>query len=160
MKRDVPERFAAQAREAAKTSPDWVIPGTPFSTITVNNSYPTGIHRDQGDLDAGFSTIAVFREGDFRGAKLVFPQYRVAVDLQDRDLILMDAHAWHGNTPLDPDPERDMNGHLVGDPGFERISVVSYFRTKIAACGSPEEEADKALAYAEKRNSALLESQA
>lgn len=152
----VPARYAAQAREAARTSPDWVIPGTPFTTVTVNNTYATGVHKDKGDLDAGFSTLAVFRNGEFNGGCLCFPEYRVGVDMQDRDVLLMDAHAWHGNTAFDPDPKRLPGGQLDGDPGFERISVVSYFRTNMVDCGTAEDEAARALAYAENRSAALL----
>jgi len=98
--RHVPDRHAAQAAQAAASDPAWIVPGTPFSTVTVNNTYPTGVHTDKGDLDEGFSTIAVHRRGTYTGGHLVFPAYRVAVDLHDGDLILMDAHQWHGNTPI------------------------------------------------------------
>ncbi len=152
----VPERFAVQAAEARKTAPEWVIPGTPFTTVTVNNTYATGVHTDSGDLEAGFSTLVVFRNGEFKGGWLCFPEYRLAVDMQDGDLLLMDAHAWHGNTEFDPAPKRKVGGLLDGDPGFERISVVSYFRTKLTECGSAEDEAALALKYAENRGAALL----
>jgi hypothetical protein len=76
--------------------------------------------------------------------------------MQDGDLLLMDAHAWHGNTRFDPEPKRLVNGQLDGDPGFERISVVSYFRAKMTECGSAADEAERALIYAENRNSALV----
>lgn len=102
----VPDRYDVQAKFAAETDPDWVIPGTPFSTATVNNSYPTGVHTDKGDLDEGFSTLVTLRRGTYRGGRLVFPQWRVAVDMQDGDLLLMDAHQYHGNTTLEMlDPE-------------------------------------------------------
>lgn len=158
---DVPERWEAQMEEVRRSHPDWIIPGTPFSTVTVNNTYETGVHQDKGDLDAGFSTLAVFRRGDFAGGVLVFPEYRVGVDMQDGDLLLMDAHAWHGNTWLEPRPEYTEFGKRLdvdenGVPRFERISVVSYFRTKVADCGAPEDEAEKARAFAEQRNAALL----
>lgn len=156
MKEHVPARFAAQAKQAEQTSPEWVIPGTPFTTVTVNHTYPTAVHQDKGDLDEGFSTLAVFREGEYKGGWLCFPEYRVAVEMQDCDLLLMDAHAWHGNTQFDPEPERELSGRLVGDPGFERISVVSYFRTKMVSCGSAKDEADRARQYAENRQSALV----
>lgn len=152
----VPERFAVQSREARKAAPEWVIPGTPFSTITVNTTYATGVHVDKGDLEDGFSTLVVFRDGEFKGGMLCFPEYRLAVDMQDCDLLLMDAHAWHGNTEFDPVPKRKVNGQLDGDPGFERVSVVSYFRTGVTLCGSASDEAELARAYAEQRNAALL----
>lgn len=161
MRVHVPDRWEAQRVEVERTHPDWIIPGTPFSTVTVNNSYETGVHKDAGDLDSGFSTLAVFRRGEFSGGHLVFPEYRVAVNMQHGDLLLMDAHEWHGNTFFDPPPERTMNGTRTdrdpetGEWPYERISVVSYFRTKMVGCGSPEEEASKAVDYAERRNAEI-----
>lgn len=149
LKRYVPDRYQAQADYAAQANPAWVVPGTPFTTITVNNSYPTGVHCDKGDLDEGFSTIACIRRGSYSGGQLVFPEYRVAVDMQDGDLLLMDAHDWHGNVMLVCACGKDMNGHCV-ECDSERISIVSYFRTKIAKCGSPEDEHRRAADYREK----------
>lgn len=156
----VPDRYAAQARFAARTAPEWVIPGTPFTTITVNNTYPTGVHTDKGDLDEGFSTLATLRRGRYSGGILCFPEFSVGVDMQDGDLLLMDAHQWHGNTPMLNDAgeeaERDLNGRMVGDPGYERISIVSYFRTKMVDCGSAADEAERQRIYAENRNAAMV----
>lgn len=139
----VPDRYANQAAVAAKTDPAWVVPETPFTTITVNNTYPTGVHTDKGDLDEGFSTIAVLRRGTFTGGQLVFPAYRVAVDMKDGDLILMDAHEWHGNAAITCACGERRNG-CCETCGAERISVVAYYRTKMAACGTPEEEHTRA----------------
>jgi hypothetical protein len=148
----VPDRFAVQAEEARKTHDDWIIKGTPFTTITVNNTYPTGIHTDKGDLDEGFSTLVALRRGAYTGGWLTFPQYGVAADMQDGDLILMDAHEWHGNTPLlcaqckEPlrKPEHFCSPGLKEYPGGfvspERVSIVSYFRTKMVSCGTADEE--------------------
>jgi hypothetical protein len=152
----VPDRYANQVREAEKTSPEWVIPNTPFTTVTVNNTYATGIHKDKGDLDAGFSTLTVLRSGRFKGGVLGFPEFGVGVDMRHRDVLLMDAHSWHGNTPFSPEPKRHPNGTLDGDPGFERISVVCYFRTKMTTCGTAEDEAARQQVYAESRSQALV----
>jgi hypothetical protein len=141
----VPDRYQAQAREISKTNPAWVVPDTVFTTITVNNSYATGVHTDKGDLDAGFSCLAVLRRGDYTGGVLVQPQYRVGVDMGHGDLLLMDAHEWHGNTQL-----ACAHGPLNGPCktcGAERISLVAYFRTKLTGCGTPEEEHGKAEAW-------------
>lgn len=190
-KRHVPDRFVAQMDYVARTPEEWVIEGTPFSTITVNNTYPTGVHTDKGDLDEGFSTLTVLRRGDYTGGWLTFPEYRVAVDMQDGDLLLMDAHEWHGNTAMTLlDPPCDMcdlpatawlnltrrGKSLTVDRPYcevhamavmtspsveayaetpvvpaERISVVSYYRTRMAQCGTAEEEAQRQEAWAEKR---------
>lgn len=139
-KEQVPDRYDAQMQYVARTHPDWVIPGTPFTTITINNTYPTGVHTDKGDLDQGFSTIACLRRGTYTGGQLMFPEYRVAVDLQDGDLILMDAHEWHGNVQI-----------TKQDDEAERITVVSYYRTNMVECDSRELEAQKAELWAETR---------
>lgn len=149
MQDHVPDRYAAQMEEIRRTHPDWVVPGTPFTTITVNNTYPTGVHTDKGDLDKGFSTIFTLRRGSYTGGRFVFPEYRVAVDLQDGDLILMDAHQWHGNTAITcACGERRIS--FCDTCGAERISVVSYMRTAMTSCGSEAEENARAIAYRER----------
>jgi hypothetical protein len=150
----VPDRYAAQLAEADRTDPAWVVPGTPFTTVTVNNTFSTGTHTDRGDLDAGFSTICCARKGHYAGGRLVFPQYRIAADLGHGDLMLMDAHEWHGNTLITcpcGTPNHDDNRREHYGPcttcGAERITLVSYFRTKLTTCGSPADELRRADAY-------------
>jgi len=139
--RHVPDRYEVQQAVAERTWPEWRLGDTPFTTLTVNNTYPTGMHVDRGDLEAGFSAIVVLRRGEYDGCELVFPRYRVGVDLRSRDLILMDAHEWHGNTVF-----------RQREPGAERISVVCYYRTKMQACGRTADEERKAHAGAAKRS--------
>jgi hypothetical protein len=148
----VTERFNTQMDWVRKTQDDWVVPGTPFTSITVNNSWPTGVHKDQGDLEEGFSTLACIRRGDYEGGVLVLPQYRVGVDLQDGDLLLMDAHQWHGNTRMTCACGERIQNKFCSYCGAERISIVSYYRTRMAECGSPEEEYERALENTEKRS--------
>jgi hypothetical protein len=163
----VPDRYAAQMEAVNASAPDWVIPGTPFSTITVNNTYPTGIHTDSGDLDAGFSTLGCIRRGAYTGGWLTFPQYGVCADMQDGDVVLMDAHEWHGNTPMAcaacgetlRKPGHECANQAGPGTGFvapERISVVSYFRTKITTCDSMAAENDKRAALQQNRAAKAL----
>lgn len=147
----VPDRYAAQAKYLEDVHSAWVIPGTPFTTITVNNTYPTGVHTDKGDLDEGFSTLACVRRGEYTGGALVFPQYRIAVEMQDGDLVLMNAHQWHGNTSIICKCGRKLQA-LCDDCKAERISVVSYTRTAMVKCGTPAEEAERAAAVAQRRS--------
>jgi 2-oxoglutarate-Fe(II)-dependent dioxygenase family protein len=147
----VPDRYCAQQAQADLTDPAWTVPGTPFSTVTVNNTFATGIHTDKGDLDAGFSTLAVLRRGAFTGGRLVFPAYRVAADLAHGDLLLMDAHDWHGNTPITCACGTTPPGAGPCEAcGAERISLVCYFRTKLTQCGTPDQEHTKGSAYHER----------
>jgi hypothetical protein len=167
----VPDRYAAQARKAASTHPDWLVDGTPFSTITVNNTYPTGVHTDSGDLDEGFSCLTAIRRGNLLGGELVFPRYRVAVQLATGDLLLMDAHEHHGNTALhcaDCGALLRSAGHrcaagrdaaLFGGYRYyepERISTVCYYRTRMAECGSLADEGARQTQLREERNRARL----
>jgi hypothetical protein len=147
----VPDRHRNQLRYAMETEEEWLIPDTPFTTITINNTYPTGVHTDKGDLDEGFSCLASARRGDWKGGKLVFPEWRVAVDMQDGDLLLMDAHQFHGNTAIRCSCDDKQDLITLGEPckncGAERISVVCYYRTKMRECGTLNEEESKQAAH-------------
>lgn len=152
----VPDRYSAQMEYIKETHGEWVIDGTPFTTITVNNSYPTGVHTDSGDLEEGFSNLAVIRRGHYDGGIFTFPEYRVGVDMQDGDLLLMDAHEWHGNTRMTCLACGDRIGPGGRDDhdvmcGTERISIVCYYRTRIRECGTAEEEARRAVEWNERK---------
>lgn len=130
---EVPDRYAAQAAMIARTHPDFYIPGTIFTTVTVNKNWRTAVHVDAGDLKVGFGVLTAFRVGTYTGCLFVFPKYRVAVDLHTGDVLLCDVHQWHGNTPL------------VGVPGrFERVSLVLYYREHMVQCGSAAAELARA----------------
>lgn len=147
----VPGRFAAQMDYVRQTPPEWVIPGTPYTTITINNSYPTGLHTDSGDLDEGFSCLAVCRKGNYTGGVLTFPQYQIAADMQHGDLILMDAHEWHGNTRMFCECGEELSNGPCKVCKAERVSVVCYYRTAMTTCGSMAEEDQKKAAYGARR---------
>lgn len=82
------------------THPSWLIAGTAFTAVTVNRDFRTAVHKDRGDLRAGFGVLTALRAGTFSGCHLVFPAYRVAVDLRTRGVLLCNVHEWHGNSPL------------------------------------------------------------
>ena len=152
-RQNVPERFATQMAHAYQTKPEWVVPGTPFTTITVNNTYPTGVHVDKGDLNEGFSCLSALRVGDYKGGVLTFPRYRLGVDMKHGDVLLMDAHEWHGNTAITCSHGNKLSSLdpcTVEGCNAERISTVCYFRTKMVNCGSLDEEQQKRVAAAER----------
>jgi Oxygenase domain of the 2OGFeDO superfamily len=127
--RELPDRYEAQMRAVRATPPEYVIRGTAFATVTVNRNYVSAVHQDKGDLKEGFGVLSVLRGGEYEGGLLVFPQYRVAVDLRTRDVLLADVHEWHGNTALD------------GEEGeHERLSCVFYFRSGMRHCLPPAQE--------------------
>lgn len=127
------ERYRRQRLVVDRTSPDFVIAGTSYTTITVNQNFQTAVHTDQGDLKDGLSNILVLRQGSFSGGNLVFPHYRAAVRLDSLDLMCFNSHHMHGNTPI------------VGSPGkFKRVSCVLYYRERMVDCGTAAEELERA----------------
>lgn len=134
----VPDKWLTQWHRAEATHPDWRIGDTVFTTVTINNTYSTGVHQDSGDLPEGFSTLAVARRGDYQGGHLVLPRWRVAVQMGHADLLLFDAHEWHGNTALTC-PHTDGPLAKRCPEGCERVSLVSYYRTMVERCPSEQE---------------------
>lgn len=123
----VPERYRNQLEVIKKTSPDFQIKDTVFTTVTVNKNYRTALHIDKGDYKNGFGTLAVLGAGRYKGAYTVMPRWGIAVDVRSRDVACFDVHEVHGNTPF------------VGN-AYERISVVCYYRENMHKCGSAAQE--------------------
>jgi hypothetical protein len=140
----IPHRWRAQQDFAERHhtgEKGWLIPGTAFTTVTVNRNFRTALHTDRGDLAEGFGNLVVL-EGDgspYEGGVTVFPRYRVGVDLRMGDFLGMDVHEWHGNTAL------------VGPDDIERISLVCYYRERVKSCGTVEQEESRHQAWREKR---------
>jgi len=147
-----PEAHALQLLRA-DTKPHLKIPGTAFSTVTINRNFRTALHRDAGDFREGFGNLTVIERGAYHGGYTVFPQFGVGLDLRSGDFVAMDVHQWHSNTPLyETEEDKEHNASLLtssGDPDFKdnpevgtaglyqsytRISFVCYLREKIAKC--------------------------
>lgn len=127
----MPWRFANQMEAARKLDPAFLVPGTPFTTVTVNKTFRTAAHYDAGDLNTGLSNLLVLsNNGNYSGGYLVAPEYRVAVSVRPGDLLLINNHeVMHGNTPME-----------MHDEEAERVSLVCYFREKMLELGSKEYE--------------------
>ena len=127
----LPWRYGNQMEAASKMDPRFLVPETPFTTITVNKTFRTAAHYDAGDLDTGLSNLLVLsNNGNYSGGLLVAPEYRVAVNVRPGDLLLINNHeVMHGNTPIE----------LLDDEA-ERVSLVCYFREKMLELGSYEYE--------------------
>jgi hypothetical protein len=126
----LPNRYAEQAKAASKIDKRFLVPDTPFTTVTVNKTFRTAAHYDAGDLNAGLSNLLTLsNDGKYTGGYLIAPEYRIAINPRPGDLLLINNHeVMHGNTPI------------VCEEGSERISVVVYFREKMLELGSKEYE--------------------
>lgn len=126
-----PVHYKLQKIMAESTNRNYVIGDTSFTTVTVNKNFRTAVHKDAGDFPRGFGNLCVYREGDWGGSYFVLPEFRVAIDLQNTDMLFVDVHRWHANSPYrNFDPER----------GDLRISFVMYYREYMHECKSPKAE--------------------
>jgi hypothetical protein len=93
------------------------VPGTMFSTITVNQTALFRAHEDGNNLAGALSCLAAF--GNFSGGELCFPRFGVSCPMEPGDLLIADTNReLHGNL-----------GPLFGD----RISIVAYMRDALAS---------------------------
>ena len=140
-----PKKYAKQLRRANKV-PKFKIKGTAFSTLTINYSWRTALHRDRGDFLDGFGNLVVCEDfnnpNEYTGCYTGFPQFGIAVDVRDGDYLAMDVHEWHCNTEfkkkgktkkLLKKTERD---RIINANGwnFNRLSLVHYLRENMIKC--------------------------
>ena len=137
----LPWRWKNQKTAADKIDSAFLIPGTVFTTITVNKTFRTAAHYDAGDFADGLSNLLVLsNNGNYSGGYLIFPEYRIAVNVRPGDLLLVNNHEiMHGNTPI-----------VTHDEIAERISLVCYLREGMLELGSKEYE-DHRYNYVESR---------
>lgn len=126
-KKELPVRWGAQRAAANKLDKNFLIDETVFTTLTVNYDWRTAAHRDAGDLSSGFSNISGIGKG-WKGCVFVLPEYRVGINLQPGDLLLVNNHEGiHGNTAFEGEDN-------------DRVSIVAYFREKMLSLKSWEYE--------------------
>lgn len=129
-----PEKWQIQADFAARTHPDFVMPGTAFTTVTVNKNYRTACHRDPNNLENSISTMLVIHDGKLSGGELVLPEYDLALRFRTGDLVWFEnTKMQHGNAPI-----------VRYRDSAQRCSMVFYYRAKMVECGSHLEELERA----------------
>lgn len=126
---EMPDEYKRQRDTANKTSQDFVIQDTSFTTITVNKNWQTAIHTDRGDFQGGFGNLVVLRTPGLEGGLFTIMRWGAAFNVQNGAVLLADVHQWHGNTPV----KRTRIGST-------RISLVMYYREHMIDCQSAEEE--------------------
>lgn len=123
-----PEMFHRQkswAKEHIKEQhriKDSIVTTMSANKYNATQSRAMSAHIDTGDYPEGLSTMAVFRDGDFSGAYLTFPQYGIAVDIPDDTCALFDSHVMHGVTPIKGEGTR--------------YSITAYTDTRLATIGA------------------------
>ena len=116
-KKLIPKHYLSQIKKANQIH--FRIPKTSFTTITTNVNFQTTIHKDKGDYKDGFGNLTVIERGHYTGAETCFPQYGLAVDVRNEDILFMDVHEWHGNLPM------------IKKKDTIRLSIVCYMRYNV-----------------------------
>lgn len=125
-KQHLPDAYNKQEAASLK-SPNHIISNTVFSTVTVNKNFQTALHIDRGDFIGGYGNISVVERGSYRGGYTVIPQYGVGFDVRQGDVLFLDVHRYHCNTPIEP---------LT--PDAMRLSFVCYLRRNMYKCDDIE----------------------
>lgn len=112
----LPERYTIQLQKAEQTQ--FRIENTAFTTITVNYNFQTAIHVDKGDCKEGFGVLVV--SSNATGGFLLFPRFDIGVVVKTGDVLFMNVHEYHCNSPID---EHD-----------DRMSFVFYLRNRLLDC--------------------------
>lgn len=139
----VPDRWKAQI-ERARQVPEFQILDTSFTTITINYSWRTALHKDAGDYLPGFGNLIVVEDQEnphtYGGGYTGFPQYGVCVDVREGDFLAMDVHDWHCNTELYPTNQELFDEYTKNieyyknNWHFNRLSIVCYLREGMLRC--------------------------
>lgn len=124
-----PQHYKHQKAIVDGTNRNYIIPGTVFTTVTVNKNFQTSVHKDSGDFQKGFGNLIVYREGYYEGCWFCLPEFGVAIDLHNCDVLFADVHRWHANTPF-----KNMSEDYL------RVSFVMYYREYMYLCKQPSEE--------------------
>lgn len=127
----MPDHYKLQREMCDATNRNFVIPDTAFTSVTCNKNFQTAVHQDAGDFTKGFGNLMVVNDGNYHGGYFILPQYKIAIDMKTTDLLLVDVHQWHGNSP--------MISKIEGKE-YKRISFVMYYRENMFQCLSPEKE--------------------
>lgn len=127
----LPWRYGNQKRAAESIDQRFVVPETPFTTVTVNKNFRTAGHYDPANMEDGFANLCVMSNNDqYEGCYLVFPEIGYAVDVRPTDLLLVNNQAGlHGNTEL-----------KLKDLDAERISMIAFFHEGMLTLGTYDYE--------------------
>lgn len=124
----VPHAYKLQKEMAEATHPNYVIEDTAFTTITINKNYRAAVHTDAGDFEKGFGNLVAYMK-DIEPVYLIFPRYKVGVNLTKNDLLLADVHEHHGNNEI-----------IKKKKSGVRLSFVMYYRKNMIKCLKPSKE--------------------
>lgn len=129
-------------KERAELSPSYIFGNTIYSTLTLNYDFRTASHRDKGDFKSGLSTLTILEDipNNYEGLYLGLPEYKIAFDIRDGDILFFDTHQIHCNTEYKVLSDKLGINNIVDEDGVSdkyfagRISIVAYLRERLYLC--------------------------
>lgn len=124
-----PELHKKHQEAVNAVKPEWVIPGSVFTSGIVNKNNPLKFHFDTGNFNDVFSAMLVFKSG-IKGGHLALPEYGLGFELKNNSLFMFDGQGiLHGVTPI-----------KKASPLAFRYSVVYYSLKQMWKCLTVTEE--------------------
>ena len=96
-----PKNYWSQRRAVKNQSS--LVHGTAFSTVTVNRKFRTAIHTDSNNYADGLAVMTLLKGTHATGGKLLFPKYKLSVELCEGDVIVYDVSEYHCNSAVSGD---------------------------------------------------------
>jgi hypothetical protein len=107
-----PEAYSRQLL-AAQQIPEYIIPGTVFSTGTINGNVITRAHTDDGNAEGTISCLTQF--GNFKGGHVCVARFGVLIKSFPGALLLADIRD-------------ELHGNMEPAEGDDRVACVTYLR--------------------------------
>ena len=120
-----------------RNNPKFTIENTVFSTITVNYSWQSAIHKDSNNGAETYAVISVVKDhtnlNDYEGGYLLFPEFNIGFNILEKDLFIGNTQKYyHCNSTITP-----VNKDIIGKWNevditnywyLNRISLVAYLK--------------------------------
>lgn len=98
----LPDVFSNHKQTVEGVLPEWVIPGTVFTSGIINKKNSLKYHWDSGNFKDCMSCMLVLRK-DIEGGMLSIPEFDLKLDLQDSTYLIFDGQKiLHGVTQIKP----------------------------------------------------------
>ena len=117
----LPNVFKKQ-KELAQTISSWIMNDGVFSTVSIQNNFQTMCHIDNQNYSKGYNVLVIDERHGKRkyGFNLLFPRYKLSVNLVKGDVVIFQSAEYHCNTKFEG----------IRDD-YERISYVFYLKQKL-----------------------------
>jgi len=141
--KEVDELSYIKQKDRAEQSQSYIFKDSIYSTLTLNYDFRTAAHRDKGDFKAGLSTLIILEDipNNYSGFYLGLPEYKIAFDVRDGDILFFDTHEIHANTEYQVLTDKLGKNNVVDENGecdyyyAGRMSIVAYLRERLYLCG-------------------------